>query len=165
MEKAGGRGWFNWTALLFGGLGVAVFTFAAPIVWKALTHRSVGPDYVNAVLRVENGTVLLLVRNNSDEPLDLVQANIEIKTLKSQNSAPEFGAYPTPSHLYEVEAKSTVKLTQEKGLLRLTVPIAQAIEARQVDQFGFRIKSLTPRVGSMTGEVVDSKGNVYKVKY
>ena len=110
----------TWVKLLCGGLGVAAFTFAAPIVWQKISHRSVGPDHVVAALRVEDGVLLLLVRNNSDEPLDLVAADIEIGGVGKP--AEEFGAYPATSHLYEVDsigrANSTFPTEKTTGLSR-----------------------------------------------
>ena len=157
----------TWVKLLCGGLGVAAFTFAAPIVWQKISHRSVGPDHVVAALRVEDGVLLLLVRNNSDEPLDLVAADIEIGGVGKP--AEEFGAYPAPSHLYEVDSRSAAELTQRDGRLFVKLRIAQAIEPGQVDQFGFRIKgpagALTPAAGSLSGKITDVRGNVYRVKY
>jgi hypothetical protein len=164
MGDGGNR---NWMGVLFGGIGVAAFTFAAPIVWQNVSHRDAGPDHVVASLRVEDGTLFLLVRNNSNEPLDLVEAEIEIDGVG--NPAEEFGAYPAPSHVYEVNAKSTAQLTQRDGRLSVKLRIAQAIDPGQVDQFGFRINgpagSLTPAIGSLSGKVMDVRGNVYPVNY
>jgi hypothetical protein len=160
---------YGWLVTLLGGLSVAIFSFVAPIVWKAVTHRSVGPKYVDATLRVENGTLFLFVRNNSNDPLDLVESDIEIKIQQKGDGAQEFGAYPALSHLYEVDSASAAQLKQQNGRLLVTLKIAQAIEAGQVDQFGFKIRGpagpLTPTVGSLVGKVVDAKGNIYPVKY
>jgi hypothetical protein len=160
---------FGWLVALSGGLIVAIFSFAAPIMWTAVTHRSVGPKYVTATLRVENGTLFLFVRNSSNDPLDLVEANIEIKIQQAGDGAEEFGAYPTPSHLYEIDSASAAQLKEQNGRLLVTLPITQAIEAGQVDQFGFKIRSpagpFTPPVGSLVGKVVDSKKNNYPIKY
>jgi hypothetical protein len=167
MKKVAKHGWL--LTLLGSGLIVAIFTFAAPIVWTVATHRSVGPDYVSAALHVENGTLLLLVRNSSNDPLDLVEADFEIKIPQTGDSAQEFGAYPAPSHLYEIDSTSATRLKQQNGQLLVTLKIAQAIEAGQVDQFGFKIRSLAgpfvPPVGSLVGTFVDTKGNIYPIKY
>lgn len=157
----------SWMKLLFGGLGVAAFTFAAPIVWDRLSHRSAGPDHVEAALRIDDGVLFLLVRNASDEPVDLVQAEIEIDRVRGGGE--EFGAYPEPSHLYEVDSASATEVSQLDGRLLVKLKIAQAIDPGQVDQFGFRISGptgpVTPAAGSLTGKVMDMKGNVYPVKY
>ena len=49
----------GWAKLLFGGIGVAAFTFAANHVWERVSHRPVGPDYVHVALRSEDGQLLL----------------------------------------------------------------------------------------------------------
>ena len=68
----------GWVKLLFGGIGVAVFTFAANHAWERVSHRSVGPDYVHVAVRSEKGSLLFYVRNESHEPLDLVSADFRI---------------------------------------------------------------------------------------
>jgi hypothetical protein len=167
MKKGANHGWL--VTLLGSGLIAAVFAFAAPIVWTTVIHRTVGPKYVSATLHVENGTLFLLVRNNSNDPLDLVEAEIEIKIQQAGDSAQEFGAYPVPSHLYEIDSASAAQLKQQNGRLLVTLNIAQAIEAGQADQFGFKIRDpagpLTPPVGALVGKVVDAKGNIYPIKY
>jgi len=160
----------RWLVTLLGApIALAVFSFAAPIAWNALTHRSVGPKYVNATVRVENGQLLLFVRNNSDDPLDLVGADIAIKIQQAGEAAQEFGAYPVVSHLYEVDSPSAAQLKQQNGQLLVTLKITQAIEARQADQFGFKITDragpFTPPIGSLVGKIVDTKGNSYPIKY
>jgi hypothetical protein len=166
MKKVAKYGWL--VTLLGSGLIVAIFTFAAPIVWMAVTHRSVGPKYVDAAFHVENGTLLLLVRNNSNDPLDLVEADLEIKIQQAGDDTGEFGAYPAP-HVYEIDSKSPAQIKQQNGRLLVTLKIAQAIDAGQVDQFGFKITEragpLTPPIGSLVGKVIDVKGNIYPVNY
>src|SRR5262245_29578535 len=158
----------GWVKLLFGGLGVAAFTFAAPIVWQKISHRSLGPDSVVATMRLESDVLFLVVRNSSNEPLDIVEAEIEIDGVKG-TAADELAAYPTPSHLYEVDSRSAAELKQQGERLFLKLKIAQAIEPGQVDQFGFKIKgpsgSLTPAAGALKGKIKDVRGNVYLAKY
>lgn len=157
----------NWVKVLFGGVGVAAFTFFANTVWERVSHRSVGPDYVNATIRFDQGALLVFVRNESDEPLDLVLVEIEIEQPANQGGV--FGAYPKPSHLYEVESKSDAVLTQQGDRLFVKLRVSQAIEPGNADQFGFKIKSasgpLQPYAGSISGKLTDLRGNVYRVHY
>jgi len=164
MSEAAER---SWVKLLFSGIGVAAFTFAAPIVWQKISYRPVGPAYVAAALRVDDGALLLLVRNNSQEPLDLVEADIDIDGIP--RAPQEFGAYPVPSHLYAVDSKSSAHLAQSDGRLSVKLRIAQTIEPGQADEFGFKINGpsglLTPTRGSLTGKITDSRGNNYRLSY
>lgn len=157
----------KWAKVLFGGLGVAVFTFAANAVWERISHRSIGPDYVRVALRVEEGAILLYVRNESDEPLDLVLAEIEISQPKSGGEV--LGTYLMPSHLYEVESDSGAELKQLDGGIVVKLRISQAIEPGDADQFGFRIHGgsgpLAPTSGSVKGRITDLRGNIYHVDY
>ncbi len=157
----------TWAKVLFAGLGVAVFTFVANTVWERLSHRSVGPDYVHAALRVEDGVLLLYLRNESDEPLDLVLAEIEINQAKGGGGM--LGVYPVPSHIYEVESGSDAELEQQEGRLVVKLRISQAIEPGDADQFGFKILGpsgpLTPAAGSVKGTITDLQGNKYYVEY
>ena len=163
-NKVPGQGW---TALFLSGIGVAAFTFAAPIVWQKLSHRNLGPAYVETALRAENGVLMLMVRNNSDDPLDLVAADVEIAIPK--RPAVEFGAYPELSHLYAVNAQASAELKQTDDRLLVKLRIAQSIKPGHLDQFGFSINgpggSLMPQSGSLHGSVTDIKGNVYPIKY
>lgn len=163
MHEGSAQGWIK---LLFGGLGVAAFSFAAPILWEQLSHRSAGPDHVAAALRIDDGVLLLLVRNGSDEPVDLIEAEIEIKDV---GGGDEFAAYPEPSQIYEVDFASDSEIRQVGGRLVVKLKIAQAIDPGQVDQFGFRINGpaglLTPPAGSLTGKITDIEGNEYPLTY
>jgi hypothetical protein len=164
MSESGVQGWLK---ILLGGLGVAAFSFAAPIVWDKLSHRSLAPEYVDAAVRVENGTFLLLVRNGSDDNLDLVGAEITIVGVDEMSE--DFGAYPEPSHVYEVDARSSADLLKLDGGLSVRLRIAQTIDAGAADQFGFKISgpigARIPASGALSGTIIDSKGNVYPVKY
>jgi hypothetical protein len=164
MSDDGGRGW---TKALVGGLAVAAFGFAAPIVWQKVSHRSVGPDHVDTSMRVADGELLIFVRNNSHEPLDLVEAEIELE--RDRKDALELGVYPMPSQLYRIDSRSAVELKQQDRRLFIKLKIVQAIDPGKFDQFGFKIEgpdgALTPAVGSLSGKMVDAKGNVYRVKY
>ena len=157
----------NWVKFLFGGIGVAAFTFAAPIVWERVSHRNLGPDQVETALRIDDGVLYLLVRNNSDDPLDLVEADIQIEGVADASEG--LGAYPEPSHLYQVDSTSATQLSQQGGRLFVTMRIAQTIKPRHLDQFGLKISGpsglLRPAPGSMTGTILDMKGDVYHIKY
>jgi hypothetical protein len=157
----------HWLKVLSAGLAVAAFTFAAPIIWQKASHRPIGMAYVDAALRVEDGVLLLMVRNKSDESLDLVEAEIEIDD--STKASGPFGVYPEPSHVYQVTAKTNAQVKQLDGKILVKLKIAQAIEPRKVDQFGMNIIGpagpLSPAVGSVVGRIKDIKGNVFMVKY
>ncbi|NJM30692.1 MAG: hypothetical protein HC855_11855 [Rhizobiales bacterium] len=161
-----GEGLKNWITVAFGGIGVAAFTFFAPIAWDKYTHRPVGPDTVETSLRVEDGQVFVVVRNNSDEPLDLVEAEIEFQGITAADQG--FAAFPEPSHLYEVDSRLNAKLTQNQDNLRISTKIAQAIEKGQVDQFGFKISGNAMKLQnakSISGKVKDINGNVFPLKH
>ena len=160
------QGWL--TTLLLSGFGVALFTFAAPIVWNKVAHRSVGPAYVEASLRVENGTIYLLVRNSSDDPLDLVEADLAMPAPKP--AATRLGAYPEPSHLYQVSSSTGAgEIEQTSGQLSVKLKIAQSIKAGEVDQFAVSVVDfgavVTPSSGSLSGRIVDIMGHAYPAKY
>ncbi|MFN0194804.1 MAG: hypothetical protein ACKVP5_22980 [Aestuariivirga sp.] len=161
-----GEGFKNWITLAFGGIGVAAFTFLAPIVWDKFTHRSVGPDTIETSLRLEGGQVFVVVRNNSDEPLDLVEAEIEFSGLAAADQG--FAAFPEPSHLYEVDSRLNAKLTESQGKLRISTKIAQAIAQGDVDQFGFKISGNALKLesaNSITGKIKDINGNVFPLRH
>lgn len=155
----------DWMKVLFGGLGVAVFTFLADAVWDRVSHRSAGPDTVHTALRVEDGALYVFVRNDSDEPLDLVRAQLTIRSPKPD----VMGAYPLPSRIYRVVSEREAQLDQQDDLLLVQLNIAQAINPGEADQFGFsiedRARPLTPGQGTVQGEITDLKGNVYAVSY
>jgi hypothetical protein len=156
----------KWLMILTSGLGVAIFTFAAPIIWQKLSHKSAASATVDAVLRVEDNVFLVMVRNNSDDALDLVGAEFEIDE-RPGGDVNEFGAYPEPSHVYQVSSNAQFK--RANGKLAVSMKIAQAIDPGKVDQFGLSIKgpagALALSPGSVKCRVRDVKGNVYPVKY
>jgi hypothetical protein len=157
----------GWAKLLFGGIGVAAFTFAANHVWERVSHRPVGPEYVHVAVRSEDGQLLFYVRNESHEPLDLVAADFRVALPEAKQAL--FGAYPTPSQFYEVEPGADAELAQGDGAMRVHLRIAQAIEPGEVDQFGLTIRSaagpLAPAAGSIEGVMTDLKGNAYPIRY
>ena len=75
----------------------------------------------------------------SHEPLDLVSADFRIALPAPEQAL--FGAYPTPSRLYEVEPGADADLEQQDGAMRVRLRIAQPIEPGAVDQFGLTITS------------------------
>ena len=100
-----------WMTLLSSGLAVALFTFVADKAWEVLRHHSVGPKYVDTSVRFEDHKLFLFVRNNSDDPLDLVHAKIDIDAPELV-STQALGAYPEVSKVYDVSATSgSAKLT------------------------------------------------------
>ena len=156
-----------WLTILSSGIGVAVFTFVANKAWEVYRHHPVGPKYVETSIRFEDNKVFLFVRNNSDEPLDLMRAKIDIDEpalLKTE----ALGAYPDISKVYDVSATSgTAKLdVTDKGLV-LSVRITQAIAPKGADHFGVSVVGLTGPVDLSTAkihaELEDIKGNKYAV--
>lgn len=146
---------------------MAIFTFVANRAWETYSHHAVGPKYVNAAMRFENGQLLLFVRNNSDDPLDLVSAKIDI-------DAPELidiknlGAYPDVSKLYDVSTSSGSATVQSSSNgLSVQLRIAQAIAPKAADQFGIKLIGLAGPVDLSAAKVHavmrDIKGNTYVV--
>lgn len=120
-----------WVTILTGGLGIALFSFLADKAWVSSQHHKVGPRFVDASIRVdEAGEIMFFVRNNSDEPLDLVQARIELDMADST-----LEVYPSISKIYRLEpAPRGVSLTTEAGKLLVSVNITQAIEPRSLSE-------------------------------
>lgn len=156
-----------WLTMLFSGLGVALFTFVANKAWEAYRHHPVGPKYVGTSMRFEDNRLFLFIRNNSDEPLDLVRAKIDI-------DAPELvktealGAYPDISKMYSVSATSgTAKLDVVDNGLVLSLNITQAIAPKAADHFGVTLGGLAGPVDlsnvKIRAELEDIKGNKYVV--
>jgi hypothetical protein len=155
--------------LLTSSLAVAVIgsvldKFLIPFV----SHRAVGPKYVSAAARVDDDAVLIFVRNNSDEPLDLKEAVVEIDGVSPAGDG-ALGAYPDVSQVYRVVASPGVADLQETpGQVVVKVKIAQAIAPGSADQFSVRlVGSHGPaRLGSATVKVnlVDLRGTEYSAR-
>ena len=156
-----------WVALVTSGLAVAAFTFVGDKVWQVVRHRSVGPEYVDTSIRLEEGRVLLFVRNNSDDALDLVRATITLND-PSLVATSALGAYPDISKVYTVESTvgPTTVAAEQAGLV-LNVGMAQAIEPRGADQFGFSIAGLAGPIDltrtTVRAVLHDIRGNTYSV--
>jgi hypothetical protein len=156
-----------WLTLLSGGLGVAIFTFVANKAWEMYHHHPVGPEYVESSTRFEGSKLLVFVRNNSDEPLDLKRAQIDIDE-PDLVKAEVLGAYPDISKVYTAFASvgSASLDAGDKGLV-VTVRIAQAIPPKAADQFGVTLDGLAGPVDlskvKLRAELVDLKGNKYTV--
>jgi hypothetical protein len=156
-----------WVTILSGGLGVAIFTFVANKAWEAYRHHPVGPAYVETAIRFEGNKLLLFVRNNSDEPLDLKRAQIQIDE-PTLTKSELLGAYPDVSKVYTASTSAgSVSLdTADQGLV-MTVRIAQAIPPKEADQFGVELQGLVGPVDlskvKLRAELEDLKGNKYKV--
>jgi hypothetical protein len=154
-----------WIAILSSGIAVAIFTFAANKTWELYKHRKLGPKYVNAALRLEGGKLLLFVRNNSDEPLDLTQAKIEIEDPSLVEST-TLGAYPDISKIYGVSTTSgTAKLELAGNRLIVNINITQAIAPGAADQFAVTLVDITGPLdfskATIHAEVTDIKGHAY----
>lgn len=156
-----------WLSIVSGGLGVAIFTFAANNVWEAARHRSAGPEFVTASIRFEDNKLLVFVRNESDEALDLVQAQIRIdEPALVRNDV--LGAYPDVSKLYSASASvGSVRLETVGNGMVLNAKIAQAIAPKTADQFGFSLDGVAGPVDlsklKVRAELQDMKGNRYTV--
>ncbi|MEO0248594.1 MAG: hypothetical protein ABIN58_03410 [candidate division WOR-3 bacterium] len=156
-----------WLTILSSGIGVALFTFVANKAWELYRHHPVGPKYVETSIRFEDNRVFLFVRNNSDEPLDLMRARINVdEPALLKNEA--LGAYPDISKVYDVSATSgTARLdVTDKGLV-LNLNITQAIAPKGSDHFGVSLVGLAGPVDLSTAkiqaELEDIKGNKYTV--
>ena len=155
-----------WLTLLSGAFGAAIFTFIATKAWEIYQHRPVGPDYVQASIRFEDDKLLLFVRNNSDEPLDLKRAAIAIDDPSLVEST-VLGAYPEISKIYTVSTSKgghTNLEVMDNGLM-VTVDISQAIPAKDVDQFAITLNGLAGPVDlsrvKLHASLEDMKGNRY----
>lgn len=157
------------TKFLSSGLAVALFTFVADKAWQTYSHHALGPKYVDTALRFEGDKLLLFVRNNSDEPLDLVRAKIEI-------DAPELlkdgalGAYPEISKLYDVSPTAgSAKLQIVADRLVVQLKIIQAIGPKTADHFGITLNGLAGPVDlsndTIHAEIEDIKGHTYLVTH
>jgi hypothetical protein len=158
-----------WITLLSSGLVVALFTFVAGKAWEVLRHHSVGPKYVDTAVRFEDHKLFLFVRNNSDEPLDIVRAKIDIDAPELVSS-PALGAYPEVTKVYDVSATSgSAKLDVVANHLVVRMKIIQAIAPRGADHFGIALSGLTGPVdlskATIHAEIDDIKGNVYVVTH
>jgi hypothetical protein len=160
----------DWKKAALGGVVVAAFAFAAPIAWEAIKFRGLSPQYVKAVVRIENNVLLLLVRNSSNEPLDLVEAEIEIpKAGQTKDREEELGAYPSPSYIYRIDSKFPASMIERNDQLVVRLRIAQIIKAGDVDQFGISIQGpdgpLALSSSVINAKIVDVKGQTYSVRY
>jgi len=157
----------QWVAVLSSSLAVAVFTFVANKAWDTYHHHKVGPKYVDTALRFEDKKLLLFVRNNSDDPLDLTQATIDLNAPELvKNTA--LGAYPDVSKVYDVSASSG-SATLEAGSdgLAVKLKITQVIAPKGADQFAVSLVGLTGPIDlsnvKIHAEIKDVKGNTYVV--
>jgi len=156
-----------WVTLLTSGVAVAALTFGLNKSWDVFHHRAIGPKYVQTSLRFEDGKILLFVRNNSDDPLDLVDAKIDVDDPDLAKTA-ALGIYPDISKVYEVKSsagKGTIAAA-DNGL-SLDVRIAQAIAPKAADQFAIGVVGLAGSVdlsnSRIRAQLRDIKGRTYTV--
>lgn len=157
-----------WLTVLSSGLAVALFTFIANKAWEIYSHHSVGTKYVDTSIRFKDNSLLLFVRNNSDEPLDLIRAKIEInepELLKYET----MGTYPDVSKVYDVSVTSgSAKLEIVDNRLVIRLKITQAIAPKAADHFGITLVGLTGPMNlsnvKIRAELEDIKGHIYEVK-
>jgi hypothetical protein len=162
-----------WLTLITSGLGVAIFGFVANKAWDGWTHRATGPETVQTSLRFEDRRLFLFVRNNGDEPLDLVRARIDIDepALVGQEV---LGAYPEVSKVYSASASASgaaapgsVSVAAASGGLVLDARIAQAIAPKAADQFGFGLDGVAGPVDlsrlKLRVQLEDIRGQHYTV--
>lgn len=158
-----------WITVLSSGLAVALFTFIANKAWDAYHHHRLGPKYVDASIRFEDNKVLLFIRNNSDDPLDLTKAKIDINDPELLQSE-TLGAYPDVSKVYDVSATSgSARLETVNNRLVVKLDIAQAIAPKAADQFGVTIVGPAGPLDlsnvKFDVEIQDMKGHTYVVKH
>lgn len=154
-------------AVLSSGLVVALATFFVDKAWERWQHAEVGPAYVDGSMRFDGDRLLLLVRNRSDEPLDLVGATIEVEESSLSNTG-SLGAYPEVSHIYDAKATSgNARVQQSASGIVIMVDIAQAIEPNEVDQFGVQLEGVAGPVDlsrlPIRASLTDVKGNTYRI--
>jgi hypothetical protein len=157
----------TWLTVLTSGLAVAIFGFVADKVWQMYSHHSLGPRYVKASLRIEQKTLYVFVRNNSDDPLDLIRATIDIDDPELRESG-MLGAYPDVSKIYTV-SPTLGEASLEKGANGLVVQlkIIQAIPPKGLDHFGVVLAGLLGPLdlsrAKIKANIEDIKGNSYPV--
>jgi hypothetical protein len=156
-----------WVAIVSSGLGVALFTFVANKAWEVLRHHPVSPKYVDTSMRFENNQLFVFVRNNSDDPLDLTEANLNIDE-PSLTDVPTMGAYPDVSKLYDVAStRGSAHLQVVDNRLVVKVKILQAINPKAADQFALTLTGLTGPVdlsrAKIQAQLHDIKGHIYIV--
>jgi hypothetical protein len=157
-----------WLTLISSGLGVALFTFVADKGWNAYRYQPVGPAHVATSMRFEGAKLFLFVRNNSDEPLDLVRARIDIDDPELVK-ADVLGAYPDVSKVYAASATvgSATLDAIDRGLI-VKVRITQAIAPKAADHFAVSLDGLAGPVDlskvKVRAELEDLKGNRYVVR-
>ncbi len=149
------------TTILFGGLGVAIFVFVANKIWEAYSFRDLGPKYVTTSMRFERDTLFLFIRNNSDEPLDIIESKIKIANLDDKS----LGTYPDVSKLYDVSSLNSTELSSSKDTLIIGLRIIQAIDPGKADQFGIKLEGLFGPVdlskAYIRAELYDTEKNTY----
>jgi hypothetical protein len=152
--------------ILFGGLGVAVFTFTASLTYDYFHFRSVGPDYVDAVLRTGEGNLAIFIRNRSDEALDLVAAEL---ILASEHIPQDrVRAYRNYSHVYTVTmGNASAEAVAAAGKISSRLSITHAIEPGEFDSFAISVvaddEALILDASSVQLTLLDIKGNLYQV--
>lgn len=156
-----------WITVLFLSLAVAIVSTMTYKAWEVYGHHPVGPEYVQTSMRFEDGRVLVFVRNNSDEPLDLVRARLEIREPELV-STEVLGAYPDVSKIYDVKPTTgTATIAVSGDSLLLNVSITQAIAPKAVDHFGVALDGLAGPVDlskvKLHAQLEDIKGNRYTV--
>jgi hypothetical protein len=163
------KGQTVWIGVVSSGLAVALFSFIANKAWDSYHYHHVGPKYVDAALRFEDNKVLLFIRNNSDDPLDLAVAKIDINDPELL-STQTLGAYPDVSKIYSVSTTSgsgTVETVNNRLVVKLN--IAQAIAPKAADQFGVMIVGpvgpLDLSKVKFDVEIQDMKGHSYLVRH
>ena len=152
--------------IFLGGLGVAIFTFTAPLTYNHFHFRPVGPDTADAVIRTAEGNLAIFIRNRSDEALDLVAAEL---ILASEHFPQDrFRAYRAFSHIYTVKLGDvTTDAVAAAGKISSRLSIAHAIEPGEFDSFGISVVADEGPLGldasSVQLKLLDIKGNLYQV--
>lgn len=119
-------------------------------------------------LRFEDNKLLLFVRNNSDDSLDLTAAKIDIDDPELLQSP--MGAYPDVSKVYDVSTTAgSAKLETDNDRLVVKLHITQAIPPKAADQFGVQIVGPAGPLDlsnvKFDVEIQDIKGHTYVVRH
>jgi hypothetical protein len=152
--------------ILTSGLAAAIFAFIADKGWPILRHHGVGPRYVDASIRIDGDNLLVFMRNNSDDALDLVQATIDVLKPDLQQAPFPLGVYPPISQTYHVTpAIGNASVKAIPGGLEISLKIAQAIPSKEADQFEFQLTGPLGAADLSGAKVVvtisDTRANVY----
>ena len=125
--------------LLFGGVGVALLSFLAAQAWSIYTKKNISSDSVDVALRANGSAVVIYIRNNSDENLDIVKTELLIRDDEIETEM--LGVFPEVSKTYIIDSlPNAVINTNTSNSLEVFAETGQAISPGGVDQFEIMLR-------------------------